>query len=164
MLVAFSFLIVFVSIFAEDLPAYNCSIPLNATSTCHHYLPYDTTSTATHIQSLLNQSTENLLSALTASQCYNMSQMFVCATRYPTCQANGFPLLPCRHVCQCKSECDFLFDTLYCRSRLIPYVCICVASSQLAFSEGRATPMYAFSVERLTFICTMTHNYMYIII
>ena len=99
----FYILSVFVSVFAEDLPAYNCSIPLNATSTCHHYLPYDTTSTATHIQTLLNHSTENLLSALTASQCYNMSQMFVCATRYPTCQTNGFPLLPCRHVCQCKS-------------------------------------------------------------
>ena len=56
-----------------------------------------------------------------------------------------------------------LFDALHCRSRLIHYVCICVASSQLAFSKGRATPTHAFSIERLMFICTMAHIYMYII-
>lgn len=90
------------SILTEDLPDHNCTNPLDVASSCHHYLPWTQTSSSLHIQSLLSGDTENLLASLSASQCYNMSQMFVCATRYPACQANGFPLLPCRHVCERK--------------------------------------------------------------
>ena len=57
-----------------------------------------------------------------------------------------------------------LFDTLYCRSRLVHYVRICVASSQRAFSEGRATPStnaYLFHRKIDAHMYHGTHLYVY---
>jgi len=89
-------------VFAERFAPYSCSYQLPLV--CQSSLPYTSTSSSDHIQSLLSESTKDILARLQASNCYDQSAMFVCATRYPSCQDNGLPLFPCKYQCECEYE------------------------------------------------------------
>lgn len=92
--------IFFLLIVSGLLHPHSCSVPLAADSVCRPYLPYDTTSSSEHIQSLFNRSTEMILNQLASKECYNLSRTFVCGMRFPGCQPIGFPLLPCQSMCE----------------------------------------------------------------